>query len=276
MVIAILAVLGLAAGSFVNALVWRLYQQALPVKKRRAGPAALSISQGRSMCPHCGHQLHGKDLLPVLSWLSLQGKCRYCRQSISKQYPLVELVTALIFVISYVWWPEPLDAAGITSLVIWLISLVGLMALLVYDFRWMLLPNRIIAPLLVIAAAGAVLNSLIFSQSFQPLMEALLGALIGGGIFYGLFQVSQGRWIGGGDVKLGFLLGLLVGGPLNAFLMLFLASLLGTLVILPLLSLKKMDVKSRIPFGPFLIGGAFISRLFGEKIIDSYLRLIGF
>src|SRR3989344_6490262 len=126
MIVAILIVLGLAFGSFVNALVWRLHEQEERAKskeqRRKKGKAKntaklsshtsvlsskdLSILKGRSMCPSCKHGLAAKDLVPVLSWLTLRGKCRYCHKPISIQYPLVELITATLFVISYLLWPD--------------------------------------------------------------------------------------------------------------------------------------------------------------------------
>src|SRR5690606_2157613 len=110
MIIIFLAILGLCVGSFVNALVWRLRMQESSGKKK--SDRKMSISRGRSMCPHCRHELSAVDLVPVFSWLFLGGKCRYCRKPISKQYPLVELVTSILFIASYVFWP---DAVGSTT-----------------------------------------------------------------------------------------------------------------------------------------------------------------
>src|SRR5690348_8244818 len=115
MIVLLLGALGLGLGSFVNALVWRLHEQELaeeePKHKRAKGKARqlsakeLSIVSGRSMCPDCHHELAPQDLIPVLSWLWLRGKCRYCSKPISWQYPLVELVTAALFIVSYLSWP---------------------------------------------------------------------------------------------------------------------------------------------------------------------------
>jgi prepilin signal peptidase PulO-like enzyme (type II secretory pathway) len=272
--IAILVLVGLALGSFVNALVWRLHEQSKPAKQRLASSGELSISKGRSMCVHCGHTLSATDLIPVFSWLALRGKCRYCKKSISWQYPAVELLTALLFVGSYVFWPESFTAGEIFNFIIWLICLPGLVALMIYDIRWMILPNKIIFPLTAIAAFGVVADA-VFSGSFKIIVEAAVSVLIAGGIFFVLFQLSRGKWIGGGDVKLGFLLGLLAGKPILAFLTLFGASVLGTLAILPFMIIGKITSKNRIPFGPFLIISAITVRLFGDRIADSYFQLIG-
>lgn len=274
MIFAALTLLGLCLGSFVNALVWRIHQQALPSSKRtqKVSLKDLSISKGRSVCTHCGHTLQARDLLPVLSWVSLRGKCRYCKGPISWQYPAVELATAGLFIFSYLAWPQELKGLEIASFGLWLVCLTGLVALLVYDIRWMLLPNRIIFPLYAVAAVFVLVNVGI-AQSAQPLLGAIGGIAVGGGIFYLLFQVSQGNWIGGGDVKLGFLIGAFLLSPLEAAVMLFIASLLGTLMTVPLLASKKLNRKSRIPFGPFLIIGGIITMLYGVDLLNWYTSL---
>lgn len=273
MIIAILSVLGLCLGSFVNALVWRLHEQSKLKKKRVASDKELSISRGRSMCPHCQHTLTWYDLIPVLSWLSVRGKCRYCRKPISVQYPLVELATAALFVVSYLFWPLALHGLEIGVFAVWLMVLTGLIALLVYDARWYLLPNRIIYPLTAIAGLGAALR---LAESHHLLVSGLnlVAAVgVGGGLFYGLFQISRGKWIGGGDVKLGWLLGLVVANPGGSFLFIFIAALLGTFASLPLLISKRLKATSVIPFGPFLIIAAIIAQLFGTSILLWYKKM---
>lgn len=269
MIIASLILLGLCFGSFTNALVWRFYQKNLSPKKRAASLKDLSISNGRSMCVHCKHTLGTLDLVPVLSWLGLRGQCRYCHKPISAQYPLVELTTACLFVFSYIFWPNNLVGLGWVSFGLWLIALVMFMALIIYDIRWMLLPNKVIFPLFVVSAAYALVE-VVQNQSLEPLVASAVGVLIGGGIFYVLFQISDGKWIGGGDVKLGFALGALLGGFAQPFLMLFVASLLGSIVSVPFLLKGKRNV--RIPFGPFLITATILVQLFGATVIDWYTK----
>jgi prepilin signal peptidase PulO-like enzyme (type II secretory pathway) len=271
MTIIILALLGLAFGSFINALVWRMHQQ--EKGKSKKDRTKYSIKNGRSMCVHCKNTLSAKDLTPVLSWIWLRGKCRYCKKPISWQYPTVEISAALLFVSSYVLWPGNFDTAGTISFAAWLILLTGFVALAVYDLKWMLLPNRIIFPLYGVAAAYVLLSA-IAAGSLEPVASALWGVIIGGGLFYVLFQVSRGKWIGGGDVKLGFLLGAVVGGPANAVLMLFLASLLGVMASMPLLLSGKVSRTTRVPFGPFLIAAAIVVQLLGEGLIVWYLELV--
>lgn len=272
MVYIILILLGLCFGSFVNALVWRLHEQSLPKKRRVASDPELSIAKGRSMCPHCQHTLAWYDLLPLVSWMSVGGKCRYCKKHISWQYPLIELVTAGLFVASYLWWPLELNSKGIWLLAIWLTSLVGLIALVIYDIKWMLLPNKIVFPLIGVAGVGILGHALIFDGGVHTLLMGLVDLSIAGGIFYVLFQLSNGKWIGGGDVKLGFALGLLLPGPGEAFLMLFLASILGLVCSLPVILIKRSKLSSKIPFGPFLIISTVVVKLFGTSLINWYTR----
>jgi leader peptidase (prepilin peptidase)/N-methyltransferase len=257
MIIAIVVVVGLCLGSFVNALVWRLREE-------------ISIAHGRSMCPHCRHELAAKDLVPVLSWLALGGKCRYCGQPISAQYPLVEAGTAALFAASYIWWPAVINGSQTAIFVLWLGLLTGLIALAVYDLRWLLLPNRLVYPLAVIASAQALIAILAADQPMTALLNVVLAVIVGGGIFYVLFQVSKGKWIGGGDVKLGALLGLIVATPGHAVLFIFFGSVLGSLVSLPLLTKGRLKRTSVIPFGPFLIAGAIVTVLFGGDLLNWY------
>ena len=260
MIYAVLVLLGLCFGSFVNALVWRLHEHKDWVK-------------GRSICVHCKRELAAKDLVPVASWLWLRGKCRYCRKPISAQYPLVETATALLFTGSYIVWPLVLTGSQVAVFALWLVLLVGLMALLVYDLRWMLLPDKLIIPLTGVAAVQALIIILGSSHTLRALVDVALAVAIGGGLFYVLFQVSGGKWIGGGDVKLGGLLGIIAGTPARSLLLIFLAAVLGSLASLPLLASKRLKPKSVIPFGPFLILGVIIVVLFGGQILDWYEQL---
>lgn len=285
MIIAILVIFGLALGSFVNALVWRLHEQEQRAKGKgqskkkdsklspqssALSPSNLSILRGRSMCPECRHGLPIKDLIPVLSWLSLRGKCRYCSKPISWQYPVVELTTSALFVASYIWWPIEFNNFGLTNFAVWLVCLVGFVALTVYDFRWLTLPNRIVYPLIVLAAAMVIANVTVFEGGFELVRDTLVSIAIASGLFYGLFNLSKGKWIGGGDVKLGLLIGLLIADGVSAFLVLFIASLIGTITIIPGMISRKLNTNSQVPFGPFLIVATVIVKLFGASLITWY------
>jgi prepilin signal peptidase PulO-like enzyme (type II secretory pathway) len=145
------------------------------------------------------------------------------------------------------------------------------MALLVYDLKWMLLPNSIIYPTLLIAVAG----KLIYLIGFEPHKShsaALwaLSVLAASGVFWFLYMISKGKWIGYGDVRLGLITGTLLQAPLKSLLMIFLASLIGSLTILPLISVGKRRLSAKIPYGPFLITATFICVLFGDSLINWY------
>jgi leader peptidase (prepilin peptidase)/N-methyltransferase len=271
---------GLILGSFVNALVWRIHEQSLASnrKNKKIKEAKnISITRGRSMCTACGHQLHAKDLIPVLSWLFLKGKCRYCKTPISPQYPIVELATTILFVVSFHFWPYGLSTIyDKVNLLSWFIMLVGFVALAVYDFRWMLLPNRVVFPVLGVALANWMI---LFTQSLSDpkdlLVRTALGIAISWGIFQAIYTISKGKWIGGGDVKLGLVIGVLLSDPIKSFLVLFMGSLLGSIFSIPSMARKKKTDKSiLIPFGPFLIVGTYIAFIFGDRIIDWYQQIV--
>lgn len=289
MVIVILLVLGLCMGSFVNALVWRVRENENESKKKSPDKEYiknLSVAKGRSMCPHCKHELAAKDLVPLMSWLMLGGKCRYCKKSISVQYPLVEISTAALFVVSFLLWPSSLvtGASGIGNaqlfktaafisdiyFILWLMFLTGLVALFIYDLRWFLLPNRIVYPLTGVALLMAVISILDSNNMLSALVNIVIAVLIGGGVFWLLYQTSNGKWIGGGDVKLGWALGLIAGTPGKSILFIFIASVIGTLVSLPLIASKKLSRGSALPFGPLLIAGLIITVFFGSQILNWY------
>lgn len=225
------------------------------------------MMRGRSMCSNCKHPLAAVDLVPIFSWIFLRGKCRYCHKKIEDS-PLVEVSTALLFVISYIFWPHSvLGTQHSVLFLVWLAILVGFVALIVYDLRWMILPNQIVAVL-----AGLALLQLAI-RMLQPggigvFTAAFWGVVCIAGLFYGLFVVSKEQWIGGGDVKLGVVLGILVGGPMAAVLVIFLASLLGTLASIPMLLKQKKNLKMRIPFGPFLIAATIFTYLFGTQLMN--------
>ena len=258
--ILILIVFGLCFGSFVNAFVWRLHE--LQTKKPNTKQKkALSPLNGRSMCTSCRHELAWYDLLPVFSWVSLGGKCRYCHKAISWQYPLVEIATACLFVLSFVVWPLGFGVTGNALFVVWLVFIVAFMALAVYDIRWMELPNKIVYPFLGLGVFQVVLRMAHSGDVVGTLLGALFGFVAIGGLFWALYQISDGKWIGGGDVKLAFVIGPLVASGVLSLMVIFFASLLGTMFAVPFMVRGKLKTGSRIPFGPFLAYGIFIVTL---------------
>lgn len=295
MIVFILAVLGLILGSFVNALVWRLHGQEelrdeileledgkrskatdKKVRMLKAKLRGLSMSKGRSMCSGCRHALAPKDLVPLFSWLWLRGRCRYCHQRIEDS-PAIEVVLPVLFVVSYVFWPLALSGYGLVSFAFWLIFLVGFTALSAYDIRWFLLPDRIVWPLVALAAVQVLVHAVFFDGGTAVLLKAVWGVGIASGVFFVLFEVAERlgkEWIGFGDVKLGIALGLLTGGPLEAIMLLYIASLSGLLVSLPLMVRRKVKRTTLIPFGPFLMLGCYIVVLASPALVSWFNRLL--
>lgn len=255
----LIAVLGLVVGSFLNVLIFRIH-------------AGKQFTQGRSECPHCHKVLHWYELIPVLSWLVQRGRCRGCGKPISVQYPLVELLTSLAFILT-LFTVLPYSLVTWAIYVAWIYVICSLIVLAVYDIRWYLLPDKLLIPLIPAAllilglhiAAGAPISTL-----WGPLEAAVL---FGGG-FYALAAVSGGRWMGGGDIKLAFVMGLLLGLQKTSVAM-FIAFVAASVVGLLLISLKIKKRSDHIPFGPFLIGGTVIAFWYGTQIIDWYLHLNG-
>ena len=263
MTILILALSGLIFGSFVTALTWRIHE-----KK--------DFIAGRSQCESCGHRLGTLDLIPVVSWMALSGRCRYCKAPVSWQNPAIELSVMIAFVVSYLFWPVDLTTwQAYASFGIWLIYIVILMALLVYDLRWMLLPNQLVFPLIALGLIDAVLR--VGMQGpitiFTFGEHVLLGAGVLAGVYWLLYTVSRGKWVGYGDVKLGLFMGIVLGWQ-QALLTLFLANIIGCLFVGPGLLTGKLTPKSRVPFGPFLIVSFLIAGIFGQQLINWYVSLI--
>jgi len=266
---------GLIIGSFLNAFEWRFSQmiddegnrKILSRKKLRE----ISIVYGRSECVSCKHILRPMDLMPVLSWISLRGKCRYCSSPISIQYPLIELLTASLFVFSYIFWPVKINSTSSSIFFFsWLIILAGFIVLALFDFKKFILPFLIAKPLLVFSLLTLTV-CLFFAKDPSNYFLHLISGLVLGGMLYFLYNFSDGKWLGGGDVSLGALIGLQLSSPTFIPLVLLISSIGGLLFLVILNRIKKVGFKAKIPFGPFLMFGCFIAVLFGTKIINWYL-----
>lgn len=264
----LLGILGLCMGSFISALVWRLHSSLSFVGRLKQ---RLSMVKGRSMCPHCHHQLSAFDLVPVLSWLWLRGRCRYCHRSISWHYPVTELLTGGLFILSYVAWPRDLIGGYEWAYFgLWLAGLVILLSLAVYDLRWMLLPDALNYPLMLVSLISVVVLGQI--EGLESIKGQIKGVMLAWGMFASLYYLSRGQWLGGGDVKLSVSLGLWLGLP-KAITGLLLAFYSATLIVLPLLLLRRLKRKQAVAFGPFLIAGLIFGQLYGRQLIDWYLDL---
>ncbi|MBU4331505.1 prepilin peptidase [Patescibacteria group bacterium] len=257
-------ILGLAIGSFLNAVIWRLH-------------SGESIARGRSKCPKCRHKLKWQDNIPLASFVVLRGKCRYCHKKISWQYPLVELATALLFVLAYSNSGLPEINYQLSIINYQLFQIAGallqgwfiisiLIIIFVYDFRWYLVDDRVVLP-----AIGLIfIWNIWLGKSWLGL--AISGIIIAG-FFWLQFLASRGKWIGSGDIRLGLLMGVILGWPLG-LVALFLSYIIGSLVSVALLIIGRKKFTSKIPLGPFLMAGTIIVMFWGEKIMGWYMRLM--
>lgn len=273
-------------GSFAGAQIWRLRAGQLaedtaagvPVDtaemKRLKKITGHSYRDDRSRCLHCGHTLAWYDLIPIVSWLSTRGNCRYCKTPIGRFEPMIELATAATFLtVTHIW----ISAVGVSALsllilALWLAAATMLIILFVYDLKWFLLPDKVMFPLIGLSLVINLLQT--WALPSPDVVAGLVSSVVSVGILSGIYLilwfVSKGNWVGFGDVKLGIALGLLIADWKLALLTLFLANLLGTLVVIPGLVSGKLSRRTQVPFGPFLIAGFFISLLAGGYLIAGY------
>ena len=253
----IIFLFGLAAGSFLNCVIYRLESNQ-------------SFLKGRSFCPHCKHQLGFWDLMPVLSFIMLGGKCRYCQKRIPLQYPLIELSTGLLFVFTKL----EITTMGVIPSFYWLTIISFLIVIFVYDLKHYIIPDKVIYPAIGITLfydfyLGFTKSPLILGDFVNQLLSATGAA----GFFAAIVIVSRGKWMGVGDIKLAFLMGLILGLP-SILVALFLAFLSGAIIGVGLIVSGKKTMKSEVPFGPFLVTGTFIALFWGQELINWYVKSI--
>lgn len=254
-------VLGTIVGSFLNVLILRL------PKEKTLG--------GRSYCPHCAHTLRSLDLVPVLSFLLLRGRCRYCNAPISWRYPAIELSTAALWLASFaLYCPHNAFEWLLFVRLVFVISVS--IVVFVIDFEHLLILDRILLPaaavvLLCNVALDALGGSLFSIHSHT--VSGIVAALVAGACFYALWFVSQGKWMGFGDVKLVAVLGLVLGWP-QIFVSVLLAFWLGTLVAIPLLLAGRKALTSRVPFGTFLVVAQILTLWWGQRLLLWYVGLL--
>jgi len=255
----VIVLLGLAFGSFTNAWVWRTH-------------AGLSVVKGRSRCPGCKHQLAWYDLVPVLSFVLLRGRCRYCRKPISIQYPLVEAATAVLFGLLYIYAAPSLNGPlGWTNLLILLSITVLLVATFVYDARYMLIPEKFVLPAIALGVLSLGIRG--FSTGWEGLMPQLIGLGVVLSLYTALWYFSRGQWLGAGDIRLVAIMALFLQ-PKQLVVALFASYLLGAIygVFVLAKSEKKRGIK--VAFGPFLILGFYIGLFLGNAIAAWYLGFL--
>ncbi|MEK7450902.1 MAG: prepilin peptidase [Patescibacteria group bacterium] len=246
-------IIGLLIGSFLNVLIDR-------IPKRR------SFIKGRSYCDSCKKTLKWYDLVPVFSFIFLQGKCRQCRFPISFYYPIVELVTASLFTVTFVFvLGGNFQLDKITTLIYYLFIVSSLIVIFFTDLKYGIIPDKILfSAILVSLAYLFTIHNSLFIIHFLSGVGAFL-------LFLLLHLITKGKGMGFGDVKLVFLIGLILG-ILNTVLALYLAFLTGAAVgLILILWGKRKFFGGKIPFGPFLVLGTFISLFLGEKIIKVLL-----
>ena len=264
--IAIFFIIGIIIGSFLGVVNWRLKM-------------AEDIVWERSRCPHCKGHIRWYDNIPLLSFVILAGQCRDCKKRISWEYPLIELVTGLLFAavawkflgtLGFMVGPERIFTNGdIVDMSFWLFAVCYLVLIFFHDLDFMLIPDAAVYPAILVTLGYQYYKYLggpLGIASFKaPITSALLAAFVAALFFFLLIWMSRGKWIGGGDVKMGFLAGAMVGWPKILFV-LFFAYMIGAIASLILIATKKKTWKSQIPFGPFLVAGILLVMFFSEQI----------
>ncbi|ETP68906.1 prepilin peptidase [Planococcus glaciei CHR43] len=245
---AFFSIFGLVFGSFYNVVGLRV-------------PKNESIAFPPSHCTKCDRQLTPLDLVPVFSYLFLRGRCRSCGEKIHWVYPLMEAVTAALFAISF--WQLGFQPELIVALIF--VSL--LVIITVSDIAYMLIPDKVLLPV------GIVLLALRLFIPLDPWWDALLGAAVGFGILLLIAIVSKGG-MGGGDIKLFFVIGLVLGTS-GTLLTLFFASLIGAIAGIVQLRILNKDRKTPVPFGPSIAVGAVITYFWGDALLKWYMNFWG-
>lgn len=240
--ITIATLFGLAIGSFLNVVIYRV-------------PREESVSFPPSHCPACGHPLSALDNVPIFSWLWLHGRCRWCHKPISVRYPLVELMTAGLFIVSVLRFGISLQTLAGMLMSAYLVVTVFV------DLDHLLILDVITLPV----AIGALVISL-FGGYAVPALE---GALTGAVLFGLLYIVTRGTGLGLGDVKLAACLGLFIGWP-DTLAMSAAAVIIGALVAVPVLLTRKRRGRDVVPFGPFLVLGALIMMFAPGLVLGPY------
>ncbi len=246
----LIIVYGLIIGSFLNVCVYRI-------------PRSESIAWPGSHCPKCKHKLHYFDNIPLFSWIFLRGRCRYCNESISIQYPLVETLNAILYFIMYRNFGLTLDFIFYS-----LLSSV-LLTIIFIDLQQMIIPDVLIITILILSILHK--SSMYFIGYSPEILNSILGSLLAGGLFLAIVLVFRGG-MGGGDVTLISALGFVIGWR-KIMLTIFLSFILGSIISIFLLATKLKTRKDPIPFGPFIIIAFFITLLWGQAIMNWYLRL---
>ncbi|HOD02855.1 MAG: Type 4 prepilin-like proteins leader peptide-processing enzyme [Firmicutes bacterium ADurb.Bin300] len=257
----LLFILGTVIGSFLNVLIYRL-------------PTGMSFQKGRSFCPSCRHELTWKDLFPLFSWVFLRGKCRYCKEKISKRYPIVELLTGTLYVLAYLFLAGGDCFSGLNlSLLGWCTALSALVVISFVDFEHQIIPDS----MWITIFAGGVFVVLGEVAAGKFKWESLVGRVIGifavSFVFFLIGVISKGRAMGGGDVKLMAAAGFVLGWK-AVILSLFLGAFAGVIYSIFSRIIRKTEMRGVVPFGPFLAIGIAVTMFVGDRIIEYYISFI--
>ncbi|MFH1188799.1 MAG: prepilin peptidase [bacterium] len=278
---------GIAIGSFLNVVSLRYVEGEMLFKR----------TGGRSHCMHCGTTLRWYELIPLISFLLQRGKCRSCREKLTWQYPVVELLSGLIFVLVPYFLMARFSLVHSTYIlaILWVLALMTLLTMSLIDLRLQIIPDGLTLFLCGVgvcsvlyyhfctqfgepfgrsAVVGTSLGSYasVFSLSSNPFFTTLYGVLFGLLFLGGLYVMTRGRGIGFGDVKLAGALGLLMGWP-DIACVLMLAFIFGAGVSIPLMLFRKKGIKDAVPFGPFIALAVVVVFFFGYHIINAYFTL---
>ena len=240
-------ILGLCFGSFVNMLV---YRTALRYKLTKS--KFLISNDKRSFCDYCGKQLNWYENIPVFSWLVLKGKTKCCHKKLPISYPIVELMMGILFIINF----QNFNLEFILGLII----IVLLVFSLVFDWKYMILPDFSTVILIITSFLILLINK-------ENIFLNLLTALVASGFLLILNLITKGKGMGMGDVKFALFMGLFLGYP-KTIVAFYVAFIVGAIYGVALMVLKKAKRKSQVPFGPFLILGTLIAWWWGDSIIS--------
>ena len=248
----IVLLLGLAIGSFLNVLIDRL-------------PRGENVITGRSICDHCKKTLRWHELVPLLSFILQRGECRRCRKRLSWQYPLIELITGVGFVLLF--QSQAFDSRQ--DLAMWgaLFIFCSLLVIFVSDFKEQIIPDSMVVMVII----GVLLQGQAFDT--RQGLALWLSALGASSFFLLLWLITRGRGMGLGDVKFAFFMGLLLGFP-NIIVACYLAFLTGAVAGVILILLRKKNLKQHIAFGPFLVLGTVIALFYGDRLIAWWRTLL--
>lgn len=251
LLIGVCAVLGLAIGSFLNVVIYRV-------------PRGESIVSPRSSCPSCGTPIRDLDNIPVISWLLLRGRCRHCQAPISMRYPLVEASCAALFAGTAARFGYQWDLPAFLAL------FAGLLALSCIDVEQMILPKKIVYPLTIVVTALFLLAA----AETGRWHDFVIGAICAVGWFVVFFamNLASPRLLGFGDVRLSLVLGLSLGwlGVDYVLLGFFAANLIGAVVGIALIATKRMERQSRVPYGVFLASGCALAVFAGPELLRPF------